>query len=161
MVTLQKKDATHGWQVWFPCNRKKVTTYGWRVSYSCKKKGTTHRWQVWFLCNKKRYNSRVTGMVPLQKKGYNSRVTGMVPVQQKKAQLTDYRYSSRATEKRVQLTGDRYGTLAKKGTTHGWQVWYPCKKEYNSRVTGVVPVHKNEGEYWNSLFILEKIYNSV
>ena len=30
-----------------------------------------------------------------------------------------------------------------------------------SRVTGVVPVHKNEGEYWNSLFILEKIYNSV
>ena len=58
-------------------------------------------------------------MVPLQKKGYNSRVTGMVPVQQKKAQLTDDRYSSRATEKRVQLTGDRYGTLAKEGTTHG------------------------------------------
>ena len=51
-------------------------------------------------------------MVPLQKKGYNSRVTGMVPVQQKKAQLTGDRYGSRATEKRVQLTGDRYGSRA-------------------------------------------------
>ena len=74
----------------------------------------------------------MTGIVPVQpKKGYNSRVTGMVPLQ-----------------KRVQLTGDRYGSHA-------------TEKRYNSRVTGVVPVHKNEGEYWNSPFILEKIDNSV
>ena len=62
----------------------------------------------------------MTGMVPLQKKGYNSRVTGMVPVQQKKAQLTDDRYGTLAKKKgyNSRVTG-MVPLQKKKGTTHG------------------------------------------